>query len=184
MTQSRGDTGPRALPASCPAWAVPWVSEQGSSLPGAMEDELPWGRPWAKATTLKGTALGWHLPSPPPTPYRRLPLLLFQSWACGQSWCLRQAREDPTPHVTEASALRGLLFRNMSRSGNLVLTSVAHRGWHDGGMTPDPALATGLTPPSLRDGSASSLWRDHYTSKSLLPPISHPEHKGAKSEGF
>lgn len=173
LPQFPGDTGPRLPPASCLAWAVPWVSPQGSSFLGALEDELPQGRSWAKAATPEGTALGRGVCPPlPPTTYRTLPLLLFQSWASGQSWCLCQAREDPTPHVMEASALRGLFFfpRNMSQSGNLVLTSLQHRGAGTiGGTTPDTARTIGLTPLSLRDGPTSFLWRDHYTSK-FLPP--------------
>ena len=194
MPQFPADTGPGLPAASCPAWAAPWVSPQGSSFLGALKDELPHGRYWAKATTPEGTALGCGVcPPPPPTSYKTLPLLLFPSWASGQSWCLCQAWEDPTPHVMGASALRGFFFffsRNMSQYGNPVLTSLRHRGTGTTrGMMPDTALTIGLTPLLLGDSPASSLWRDHYISKSLphphpSPPPSHPDHKGTKSEGL
>lgn len=137
MPQFPGDTGPRLPPASCPAWAVPWVSPQGSSFLGALEDELSQGRSWAKATAPEGTALGRGVcPLPPPTAYRTLPLLLFQSWASGQSWCLCQAQEDPTPHVMEASALRGLFFffqKHEPKWKSGADLSAAQRSWHDEG---------------------------------------------------
>ena len=99
--------------ASCilPCLGSAWVSPKGGSFLGALEDELPQGRSWAKATTPEGTALGGgNCPPPPPAAYRPLPLLLVQSWASGQSWYLCPAPEDPTPHVMEVSALRGFFF--------------------------------------------------------------------------
>ena len=98
LPQFPGDTGPRLPPASCPVWAVPSVSPEGSSFLRALEDELPQGRSWAKATAPEGTALGGgDCPPPPPTTYRTLPLLLVQSWASGQSWCLCRLRKIPHP---------------------------------------------------------------------------------------
>lgn len=80
-------------------------------------------------------------------------------------------RENPTPHVVEASAFRGLLFRNMSQSGNQAKIPAAQRSWCDRGMTLDIALATGLEPLPLRNGPASSLWSDHHTVKPSVPPL-------------
>lgn len=76
--------------------------------------------------------------------------------------------ENPQP----SGAFFFPFFRNMSQSGNPVLSSPQHRGaGHDRGMTLDTVLATGLTPLSLRAGPASSLRGDHYTIKPLVPSL-------------
>lgn len=87
----------------------PGVSAQGGSLFGALEGELPSGGSQAlasaTATAPRGLTLGHSAwPPPPPTTYRRLPLLLFHSWASGQSWWLCQP-----PGRSHTPCDRGLL---------------------------------------------------------------------------
>lgn len=96
----------------------------------------------------------------------------FQAGPVARAGVCARLGENPTPCVVEASALRGLLFRNVSPSGNPELRSRSlwYRGAGcDRGMTLDTTLATGLNPLSLRHGSASSLWSDYYTIKPLVP---------------
>lgn len=160
------------LPASCPALAAaPGLSPRWQ-LPQGCGDELPSGRTWASPTAPRGHS-AWlrclhslashHLEetsAPPVSKLGQWPELVSA-----------RLRENPTPHVVEASAFRGLLFRNMSQSGNPAKIPVAQRSWCDGGMTLDIALPTGLKPLPLRNGPASSLWSDHHTVKRFVPPL-------------
>ena len=166
LPQFPGDTGPRLPPASCPAWAVPWVSPQGSSF-------LPPGKVLGQSHNPRGhSTWPWRLPSP--ASHRLQDTSAPPVSKLGQWPELVPVPGSGRSHTPCEGGLspQGPFFspRNMSQSGNLVLTSLRHRGAGTmQGTTPDTAQTIGLTPLSLRDGPTSFLWRDHYTSK-FLPP--------------
>lgn len=137
--------GPAVRPCTPGCRCGPQFAHLLAALPGLASQSHPRvtasGRPGP--STIQGAEhSGQSLPSRPLTTYRGFPASCFEAGPVAGAGACARLRENP-PRVVEASALRGLLFRNMSQGENPMLSSPWHRGVGVTGLTLDIALAVG-----------------------------------------